>query len=169
MACRVQQVTAIVIQGAAMSTTLRDLSTSVRTSASYQQALTRLREALKRHGFETVCEFPVDRELERKVGLRSPHRTVFVVWSPFEAYQAVLSDRDGGLLVLFNLCVAQDGNSTFIAVMNHWALSPNGGPLGLHLLVRGLADKIHEAVVEAAMQEETGQYREARGGEAHRF
>jgi uncharacterized protein (DUF302 family) len=152
-----------------MRTTLRDLSTSVRTSASYQQALTRLREALKRHGFETVCEFPLDRELERKVGLRSQHCTVFVVWSPFEAYQAVLSDRGAGLHVLFHLCVAQDGNSTFIAVMNHWALGPNGGPLGLQVLVRGLADKIDEVLVEAAMPEEPRLYREARGSEAPRF
>ena len=84
-----------------MTTTVRDLSISVRTPVSYQRALTRLREALKRHGFETVCEFPLDRELERTVGLGSQHRTVFVVWSPFEAYQAVLSDRDDGSLVLF--------------------------------------------------------------------
>jgi uncharacterized protein (DUF302 family) len=151
-----------------MTTTIRDLSISVRTPVSFQRALTRLGEALKRHGFETLCEFHLDRELERKVGLRWQHCTVFVVWSPFWAYQAVLSDRDGGLLAPFNFCVAQDGNSTFFAVMNHGALSPNGGPLGLQGLVRGLADKIHEILVEAAMQE-PGQYREPRGSEARRF
>jgi uncharacterized protein (DUF302 family) len=140
-----------------MTTTMRDFSISVSTPISYQRAVTRLREALKRHGFETLCELPLDRELKRKVGLHWQHCTVVVVWSPFEAYQAVLNDRDGGLLVPINLCVAEDGNSTFFAVMNHRALSPNGGSLGLQVMVRDLADKIREVLAEAATQEEFGQ------------
>ena len=145
-----------------MTNTVRDFSISVRATVSYQRALAKLREALKRHGFETLCELPLDRELERKVGLHPQQCTVFVVWSPFHAYAAVLSDRDGGLLVPFNLCVARDGSSTFIAVMNHGALSPNGAPLGLQMLVRLLTDKIHEVLVEAAMSPAPGQYRQAR-------
>jgi uncharacterized protein (DUF302 family) len=152
-----------------MPTTVRDFSISVRTPISHQRALTSLREALKRHGFETLCELPLDRELERKVGLRCQHCTVFVVWSPFHAYQAVLSDRDGGLLVPFNLCVAQEGSSTFIAVMNHGALSRSVNSLGVQVLVRLLADKTHEVLVEAAMSEEPDQCRGPQDSNVRRF
>jgi len=62
-----------------MTNTVRDFSISVRATVSYQRALAKLREALKRHGFETLCELPLDRELERKVGLHPQHCTVFVV------------------------------------------------------------------------------------------
>ena len=152
-----------------MTTKLRNFSISVRTSASYQRTIANLRDALRRYGFETICQLPLDRELERTVGLYWRHCTVLVVWSPIEAYQVVLSHRDGGLLVPFHLCVAEDGNSTFISVINHEALSPNYHPLGLQVLVRGLVDKIHEVLLEVAIQEEPGQDCEAQGTEASRF
>lgn len=152
-----------------MTTTVRDFSISARTATSYQRVLTILREALKRHGFEILCELPLDRELERKVGLRWQHYTVFVVWSPFDAYQAVLSDRDGGLLVPFNLCVAEEGNSTFVAITNHASLNRSAGPLGIQVLVRDLARKIRQVLVEVAMHEEPPAYREVQTSEARRF
>lgn len=144
-----------------MTKTARGFSVSVRTHISYQRTLTRLREALRQHGFETLGELSLDRELERKVGLRCQPCTVFVVWSPFHAYQAVLSDRNGGLLVPLNLCVAQDGSSTFIAVMNHAALNRSGGALGIQVMVRLLVDKIHEVLTEAVTQEESFRPRKA--------
>ena len=57
-------------QGAVMNTTVRDFSISMRTTACYQQVVSNLRGALKRRGFEILCEFLIDRELDRKVGLR---------------------------------------------------------------------------------------------------
>lgn len=78
----------------------------------YQQVLSLLRNALKRNGLEVLCELPLERELERKVGLKCQPCTVLVVWSPFEAYQAVLSDRDAGLLVAFNIAVTDRGKWT---------------------------------------------------------
>ena len=127
------------------------------TPISYQRAVTKLREALKRHGFETLCELPLDRELKRKVGLHWQHCTVFVVWSPFEAYQVLLSDRNGGVLVPVNLCVAKERDSTLLAVINHGAWSANSGSLGLQVMVRDIADKIRDVLAEASMPEEIGQ------------
>lgn len=157
------------ITGAAMPIAVRDLSISVRTRTSYQQALPSLREALKRHDFEVLCELPLDRELPRKVGMRWQHYTVLVVWSPFTAYQALLSDRDGGLLVPFNICMAEDRTSTFVAVMNHAALSGNGGTIGVQVLVRDLTRKMRQVLAELAMQEGVSQYTEAQESEMRRF
>jgi uncharacterized protein (DUF302 family) len=137
-----------------MTTTVRDLSISVRTESSYQQVVNNLREALKSQALEILCELPVDRELDRKVGLRCEHQgrewqhyTVFVVWSPFDAYQALLSDRDGGLLVPFNVCVGEDGSSTFVAVSNfHGVLNAKDAPIGIQVLARHLARKIRQVL-----------------------
>jgi uncharacterized protein (DUF302 family) len=152
-----------------MTTTVRDFSISVRTATSYQRAVASLREALKRHGFEILCELPLDRELEGKAGLRWEHYTVLVVWSPFDAYQALLSDRDGGLLVPFNLCVVEEENSSFVAVTNHGALGRTAGPIGIQVLVRDLARKIRRVLAELATQEEPPGYRETQRSEVGRF
>lgn len=152
-----------------MTTTVRDLSISVRTESSYQQVVTNLREALKNQALEILCELPVDRELDRKVGLRCEHQgrqwqhyTVFVVWSPFDAYQALLSDREGGLLVPFNVCVGEDGNSTFVAVSNlHGVLNAKDAPIGIQVLARDLARKIRQVLVELDHEGNRCAHREA--------
>jgi len=160
-----------------MNTTVRDFSISMRTTACYQQVVSNLREALKHRGFEILCEFLIDRELDRKVGLRWEqlglrwqHYTVFVVWSPFDAYQALLSDRDGGLLVPFNVCVAQDAGSTFVAVTNHHgSLNTKDAPIGIQVLVRDLARKIGQVLMDLAMKDRSAEGHEVHTEEAHRF
>ena len=145
-----------------MTTGVRDLSISARTGISYRRVLSILREAVKRHGFEVLCEVALDRELERKVGLRCQHCTVLVVWSPFDAYHAVLSDRDGGLLVPFNILVAEHGDSTVIAATNHAALGRNGAPIGVQVLAQALAKKVRCIFLEMATQDAIPMDREAR-------
>jgi uncharacterized protein (DUF302 family) len=152
-------------QGVSMiATTVRDLSISVRSKDTYEITLLTLREALKRSGFEVLCEFPVARELERKVGLQwrqlglhwQQRYTVFVVWSPSDAYQALLSDRDGGLLIPFNVCVAEDGASTAVAFTNHYGpLAAKSSSIGVQLLIRNLTRKFRQVLIEVASDGDT--------------
>lgn len=146
-----------------MTTAVRDFSFSARTVASYERALSLLRGALKRNGFEVLCELPLDRELERKVGLECQRCTVLVVWSPFDAYQAVISDRDGGVLVAFNITVAEQENSSVIAATNHAALSRNGGSIGVQVLVQTLTKKVRHLFLELAIHENVPEYRQTSG------
>jgi len=145
-----------------MTTAVRELLISARTGMSYQHVLSILREAVKRHGFEVLCELPLGRELERKVGLRCQRCTVLVVWSPFDAYHAALSDRDGGLLVPFNIVVAEHGDSTVVAATNHAALSRNGGPIGVEILAQCLAKKVRRIFLDFSAQENVAAFREVR-------
>jgi uncharacterized protein (DUF302 family) len=139
-------------------TTASELSISVRTAGSYRQALSDLRMALKRNGFEVLRELTLDRELERKAGLPCEHCTVFVVWSPSDAYKALLSDRDGALLVPFNLCVTEDGSSAFVAVANHYGtLSARRAPIGLQSLLHDLALRIRHVLAELATPDEVSE------------
>lgn len=143
-----------------MSITGHGFSISVRTAINYQEVIQRLREALAHHGFEILLEFPLDRELERKagliwtrLGLNWRRYTVLLVWSPADACPALLSDRDGGLLVPFNLCVAEADGETSIAVTNHYAvLKPGNASIGIQTLVRGQAQRIRNILSELAVQ-----------------
>ncbi len=138
------------------------LSISIATKISYQLTIEVLREVLARFGFEVLYEFALDRESERKAGLRWPqlglrwcHYTVPLVWSPLDACPALLSDRDGGLLVPFNLCVAEKDNTTFIAAANHLnLLRPGNASIGTHTLLREQAHRIRGVLSEIAMRQD---------------
>lgn len=54
------------------------------------------------------------------MGVTCRKYTVFVVWSQFEAWRAVLTENDAGLVMPFNIAVMEDGESTLI-VVNNWS------------------------------------------------
>lgn len=160
-----------------MAPTVQGFSLSAQSAANYQRAFPYLRQLLNSHGFEILCEFRVDSDLDRKAGLSWEHLglpwrhyTVLVVWCPPDVCQALLSDRDGGLLIPFNICVADDGNSTFAAVLNQYgALSPRDGAIGIRLVIRNLTRRIYQVLEEFAKQEETAEHREEEVNETYRL
>ncbi len=143
-----------------MTPIVKDFSISAARQMGYHEALPYLSDALKRQGFETLCQFRLNPAVERKVGLSWRHLglpwsnyTVLVVWSPPDVCQALLSDRDGGLLVPFNVCVAGNDRTTVAAVINHYgALIPRDGPVGTHLVIRNLTRKFNQVLQEFAGQ-----------------
>jgi uncharacterized protein (DUF302 family) len=136
-----------------MTTMTRDFSFSVRTTLGFQEVLDLLRRKLQQEGFRVVSEISFDREFEKSVGLPWQRYTVLVVWSPFHAYQALLSDRDGGLFVPFNLVVSVDQGSTLIATTNHALAGLNVAPIGIQVLVREINRKMRQILSELAVHE----------------
>ena len=136
-----------------MTTMTRDFSFSVRTALGFQESLDLLRRNLQREGFRVVSEVQFHREFEKTVGLPWKNYTVLVVWSPFHAYQALLSDRDGGLFVPFNVVIAEDTGCTLIAVTNHALAGFSNGPVGIQVLVRELNRKMRQIFLEFASHE----------------
>ena len=138
-----------------MITMTRDFSFSLRTTLGFQVCLDLLRQKLQREGFRVLSEVQFDREFEKTVGLRWQKYTVLVVWSPFHAYQALLSDRDGGLFMPFNVVISEDMGYTSMSVTNHAASGFIDGPIGVRVLVRELNRKMREIFLEFAGHEVT--------------
>lgn len=136
-----------------MTTTTRDFSFSLRTTLGFQVCLDLLRQNLQRENFRVVSEVQFHREFEKSVGLPWGKYTVLVVWSPFHAYEALLSDRDGGLFMPFNVVVAEDAGYTSIAVTNHGRNGFSHGPIGIQVLVRELNRKMRQIFLELASHE----------------
>ena len=116
----------------------RDFSHSAITTLSFEDTLTLLRELLRVEGFRVVAEIPFHREFQRHVGLQWQNYTVLVVWNPFLAYQAVLSDRDAGIFMPFNFVVAENGSCTLVAATNHLLFGRLAGTIGAQVLARDL-------------------------------
>jgi uncharacterized protein (DUF302 family) len=136
-----------------MNTMTRDFSFSLRTTLVFQECLELLRQKLQREGFRVVSEVQFHREFEKSVGLPWGKYTVLVVWNPFHAYQALLSDRDGGLFMPFNVVIAEDAGYTSISVTNHASNGFSGGPIGIQVLVRELNRKMRQIFLELASHE----------------
>ena len=58
-----------------------------------------------------------------------------VVWSQFEAWRAVLTEDDAGLLMPFNIAVTEDGGFTLIAVNNWIGRRQACATIGVSLMV----------------------------------
>lgn len=138
-----------------MTTMTRDFSFSLRTTLGFVACLDLLRQKLQREGFRVVSEVQFDREFEKAVGLRWQKYTVLVVWSPFHAYQALLSDRDGGLFMPFNVVISEDMGYTSMSVTNHAASGFIRGPIGIQVLVREMNRKMRQIFLEFATHEVT--------------
>jgi uncharacterized protein (DUF302 family) len=139
--------------GAIMVTMTRDFSLSIKTTLEYQRALELLRQALQREKFRILAEVPFHREFEKNMGMSRANYTVLVVWSPFHAYRALLSDRDGGLLIPFNLLVAEHENSTIIAAINHLLFGRASGGIGVQALARDLNHQMRHIFTQIAAHE----------------
>jgi uncharacterized protein (DUF302 family) len=136
-----------------MTTLTRDFSFSLRTTLGFEICLDLLREKLQREGFRVVSEVQFHREFERSIGLPWDKYTVLVVWNPFHAYQALLSDRDGGLFMPFNMVIAEDAGYTSISVTNRASAPFSNGPIGIQVLGRELNRKVRQIFLELASHE----------------
>lgn len=132
----------------------RDFSHSAITTLPFEDALTFLRELLRVEGFRVVAEIPFHREFDRHVGLPWRRYTVLVVWNPFLAYQAVLSDRDAGIFMPFNFVVAENGSCTLVVATNHLLFGRLAGTIGVQVLARDLNRKIDCLLMRLANVEE---------------
>lgn len=138
-----------------MTTMARGLHFSARTTLAFRECLDLVRRRLEAEGFRVVSEVDFRREFEKFSGLAWRNYTVLVVWSPFHAFQALISDQEyGGLFVPFNLVIAEDLESTSVAVANY-ALSSGlaESPIGIQVLVRELHRKMREIILEFAGRE----------------
>jgi uncharacterized protein (DUF302 family) len=136
-----------------MTTITRNFSFSLRTTLDFQECLDLLRQKLRREDFRIVSEMPFHREFEKTVGIRWQKYTVLVIWNPFHAYQALLSDLEGGLFMPFNVVIAEDSGYTSIAVTNHALTGFSEGPVGIQVLVRELNRKMRQIFLELASHE----------------
>lgn len=132
----------------------RDFSHSAITTLSFEDSLALLRDLLHHEGFRVVAEIPFHREFERHIGLHWRNYTVLVVWSPFLAYQGLLSDRDAGIFMPFNIVVAENGSSTLIVATNHLLFGRLAGTLGVQVLTRDLSRKVNRILSQMAEVEE---------------
>ncbi len=128
---------------------------AVQTEVGFERTLGLLRIELPRHEFRILGEVDFSRELESLIGLATSRYVVLMVWHPFSAYQALLSNPNGGLMVPFNLAVYRSGNVTTVSVLSQPSLAREAS-LGIRVLGQDLNRRMRDVLLHVGMYERQG-------------
>jgi uncharacterized protein (DUF302 family) len=113
---------------------------------TFDEALVILRSALQAESIEIVREVPFHLAFQKSMGVSCRKYTVLVVWSQFEAWRAVLTESDTGLLMPFNIVVRENGSSTVIAIDSWTGRRSAHGTVGISMMLRDIETRIRRAL-----------------------
>ncbi len=82
---------------------------------SYEDAVAKTREALKKEGFGIITEIDVKAVVKNKLGIDFDKYLILGACNPAFAHKALEMEKDLGLLMPCNLVVYEDKGKTYIA------------------------------------------------------
>lgn len=89
---------------------------------SYDQALERVTEELKKEGFGVLTSIDVRETLKKKLDVDFPRYTILGACNPPLAHRALQVDEQIGLLLPCNVIVYEKGGETVVAAFDPMAL-----------------------------------------------
>ena len=95
-----------------------DYGITVRTAASFAEAVARVREALKAQGFGVLTEIDMQATLRDKLGEDMEPYLILGACNPPLAHRALSADRSIGLLLPCNVVVRADAGQTVIEALD---------------------------------------------------
>ena len=141
---------------------------AIETAMDFDHTLESLRAELFRSEFRILSEVDFSRELDSHIGLSASQYAILIVWHAFSAYQALLSDLNGGLMVPFNVAVYQKDGVTTVSVLLQPSLTPEAS-LGIRALGQDLNRRLRDVLLHLGIYEQQGgQGRASHGSVARR-
>lgn len=108
--------------GAAAGAAARDddgeYALSVRLDLPHAEAVPRVREALRLHGFGVLTEIDVAAVMREKLGAEMGRYLILGACNPPLAHRALQAEPDVGLLLPCNVVIREDGDATLVQAMD---------------------------------------------------
>lgn len=98
--------------------------------ATYDEALSRVPEALKSEGFGVLTEIDIQRTLEQKLGVDFRRYKILGACNPPFAHEALQADLEIGLMLPCNVVVYEDddGHAVVLAIDPTQTMAGTGNP-----------------------------------------
>lgn len=87
------------------------------TNLSYEKAVEKTREELKKEDFGVLTEIDVKATLKKKMNVDIDKYVILGACNPPNAYNAILTEQDIGLMLPCNVIVYEKDNKTFVSAI----------------------------------------------------
>jgi uncharacterized protein (DUF302 family) len=123
-----------------------DYGITVRTSAAFDQAVARVREALKAQGFGVLTEIDVQATLRDRLGEEMEQYLILGACNPPLAHRALTADRRIGLLLPCNVVIRTEAGQTVIEALDPQAMVAVTGEPSLQPVADEAARRLQAAL-----------------------
>ncbi len=116
---------------------------------SYEEAVMKVTEALKKEGFGILTEINVREKLKEKLGVDFNKYIILGACHPPNAYRALQAEPDIGLMLPCNVIVYESGGKTFLGVIKPTVamqMIDNKSLAKTAVEVEGLLEKVFDSV-----------------------
>ena len=83
----------------------------------YEKVIALVKEALKKEGFGVLTEIDVKEKMKEKLGLDMGKYIILGACNPTNAYKAILTEENIGLMLPCNVIVYEKGSKTVLSVI----------------------------------------------------
>ena len=83
----------------------------------YETAVDRVKDVLKKEGFGVMTEIDVQNKMKEKLGIDMNKYIILGACNPANAYKAILSEENIGLMLPCNVIVYEKGSKTVLSVI----------------------------------------------------
>lgn len=136
-----------------MATERMDYGFGTTLDISYEEALPRVKEALKVEGFGVLTEIDVKQTLKQKLGAEMPPYVILGACNPPLAHRALTVEPEIGLLLPCNVVVRAEGTRTRVEIADPEAMLGIVGNVELDAVAAEAKQRL-QRVVAALRQRE---------------
>jgi uncharacterized protein (DUF302 family) len=119
---------------------------TVRTSAPFAEAVTRVRDALKAQGFGVLTEIDVKATLREKLGEEMENYLILGACNPPLAHRALATDRRIGMLLPCNVVIRTEDGQTVVEALDPQTMVAVAGEPGLQPVADEAASRLRAAL-----------------------
>jgi uncharacterized protein (DUF302 family) len=113
---------------------------------SYERAIEKVKEELKRQGFGVLAEIDVRKTMKEKLNAEYPNYVILGACNPQLAYRALQAEPQLGLLLPCNVTVRDTADGTEVAVVDAGAMLAVVGNEALQPVAREAAERLQRVI-----------------------
>ena len=111
----------------------------------YETVIEQVREALKKEGFGVLTEIDVKEKMKEKLGLDMRKYIILGACNPPNAYKAILTEENIGLMLPCNVIVYEKGGKTVLSVIRPTVAMQMVDNLELQILAETIEGQLKKA------------------------